>query len=201
MNTLNQLITRYPILSPCVDTIEDTFNMLQTLFRDGGKLLLCGNGGSAADAEHWSGELLKQFVKKRVMPDETRQALGDELADQLQPALPVIPFTGFTSLETAFANDCDSTYTYAQLVYALGKKGDALVGISTSGNAKNVCHALKTARALGLKTIGLTGATGGAMKALCDVCICVPENETFIVQELHLPVYHALCIMLEDALF
>jgi D-sedoheptulose 7-phosphate isomerase len=201
MTELDKLMERLPKLRACESDIQRAYEMLKGVFEDGGKLLLCGNGGSAADAEHWSGELLKSFVKARPANDAQRMALGDELADNLQRGLPAIPLTGFISLNTAYANDCNPPYVFAQLTYALARPGDALAGISTSGNSENVCLALRTARALGLKTIGLTGASGGRMHELCDICIRVPEQETYLIQELHLPVYHTLCLMLEDALF
>ena len=201
MKRLNELVTRYPVLESCRQDIETVFRDLMGVFSAGGKVLLCGNGGSAADAEHWSGELLKSFIKKRPLPEGDFEKMGAGLAGKLQRGLPAIPLTGFISLGTAFANDCDPHYIYAQLTYALGKPSDALIGISTSGNAVNVCQALATARAMGMNTIGLSGQAGGAMKALCDVCICVPGTETYLIQELHLPVYHTLCIMLEEALF
>ena len=167
----------------------------------GGKLLLCGNGGSGADAEHWAGELLKGFLSKRPLGNAERERLGEELASNLQGGIPAIPLTGFVSLRTAWLNDCDPDYLYAQLVYALGKPGDLLVGISTSGNAGNVGHALEVAAHNGLKTVALTGSGGGRAAELAQVAIKVPAQEVHFVQELHLPVYHTLCLMLEEAFF
>lgn len=200
MKALNELIDRYPMLENCRQDMEAVFRDLMGVFSAGGKVLICGNGGSAADADHWSAELLKTFVKKRPLPGTDVERLGPPLAANLQRGLPAIPLSGFIALNSAYANDCDAEYAYAQLTYALGKPSDALIGISTSGNARNVCHALSVARAMGLSTIGLSGQSGGAMKPLCDVCICVPCTETYLVQELHLPVYHTLSIMLEEAL-
>lgn len=167
----------------------------------GGKLLLCGNGGSGADAEHWAGELLKGFLSKRPLGCEERERLGEQLASNLQGGIPAIPLTGFLSLSTAWQNDCDPAYIYAQLVYALGKPGDLLVGISTSGNAVNVGHALEVASRIGLRTVALTGAGGGRAAALAQVTIKVPAQEVHLIQELHLPVYHTLCLMLEEEFY
>ena len=197
---LSDLIERYPALAPLRADVERAFALLREVFRSGGRLLLCGNGGSAADAEHIAGELLKGFAKRRPLSAARAAALGD-LAPRLQGALPCIPLTGFLALRTAWLNDCDPDFLYAQLVHALGRPGDALLGISTSGNATNVGHALRAARALGLRTLGLSGRTGGAMAGACDVLLCAPADETFRVQELHMPIYHALCRMLEDEFF
>jgi len=174
---------------------------MHTSLAGGGKLLLCGNGGSGTDAEHWAGELLKGFASKRSIGGELLSQLGAELAAQLQGALPVIPLTGFLGLRTAWQNDCDPDYVYAQLVLAFGRPGDTLVGMSTSGNSKNVALALETASKLGLHTVALTGAGGGKAAELAQTSIRVPACETYLIQELHLPVYHTLCLMLEDAFF
>ncbi len=195
------LLHNYPALQTCVDDIEAAFAVLRASYSDGGKLLLCGNGGSAADADHISGELLKGFQSRRPLPARERALLGDELADKLQGALPAIPLTAFSALGTAYTNDVDPQYIYAQLTLGLGRPGDVLLGISTSGNAVNVAHALRVARARGMHTLGLSGETGGAMLPLCDVCIRVPFRETYRIQEHHLPVYHVLCLLLEDHFF
>ena len=184
-----------------MEDIQAVFHSLRDSIRSGGKVLLCGNGGSGADAEHWAGELLKGFGHKRPLGCEDQQKLGAELAAQLQGALPVIPITGFLGLRTAWQNDCDPNYVYAQLVYGLGRPGDVLVGISTSGNSKNVCLALETACKLGLQTVALTGATGGRAAQIAGLSIRVPSCETYLIQEYHLPVYHTLCLMLEDEFF
>ncbi len=201
MSPLQTLLKHYPELDVCVPQIEAAFTLLKTSYATGGKLLLCGNGGSAADADHIAGELLKGFKSRRPLSPELRVKLGDTLSDNLQGALPAIPLGNFTALNTAYLNDVDGKFAYAQLVLGLGKSGDVLLGISTSGNAENVNHALSTARALGLKTIGLTGKTGGRMRENCDVCIHAPATETFRIQEFHLPLYHALCLMLEAEFF
>jgi D-sedoheptulose 7-phosphate isomerase len=196
-----QLIQRLPALEICAEQIEGAFSVMRDSYTGGGKLLLAGNGGSGADAEHWAGELLKGFLSKRRLGEIEREKMGDALADKLQGGLPAIPLTGFTALRTAWLNDCDPHYLYAQLVYALGRPGDVLVGISTSGNSKNVCHALDTAKKAGIKTIGLTGAGGGRVFEIADLTIRVPADRVHIIQEYHLPVYHTLCLMLEDAFF
>jgi len=201
MNELETLIERHPQLADCREDIQRAFDLLRDCFRDGGKALLCGNGGSAADCEHWSGEMLKGFEGDRAVSPAMRERLGPELADRLQGALPVIPLTGFTSLSSAYANDCHSAYIFAQLTLALGREGDTLVALSTSGNSENVIYACRSARALGLNVLGLTGGSGGKLSALCDVCIRVPAEKTYRIQELHLPVYHSLSLMLEAEFF
>ena len=193
---LENLIKRVPALSVCRDEIEKAFALLHASFRAKGKLLLCGNGGSASDAEHWAGELLKGFCKKRPLSPEERATLPPDLANRLQGALPVIPLTGFPSLSTAFANDVAPELIFAQLVWGLGNPGDVFVGISTSGNARNICAAAEAARAKGLVTIALTGQSGGKLSPLCDYSIRVPAKETYLIQEFHLPIYHCLCLML-----
>jgi D-sedoheptulose 7-phosphate isomerase len=191
---LNELITRFPELGVCRDSILSAVSVMQESLIAGGKILICGNGGSGADAEHWAGELLKRFSKVRPL----RAELPPELAAELEGALPAIPLTSFSAFQSAWANDRNPDYNFAQLVHALGRRGDVLIGLSTSGNAKNVNRAVTTAKALGLKTIGLTGAEGGELAAAVDVAIKVPANETFKVQELHLPVYHCICLMLDE---
>lgn len=198
---LAELIKRFPALKPCRAQIQDAFKILVSGFSSGGKLLVCGNGGSAADAEHIAGELLKGFISNRPLPVDQHERLGGDIAGELQQALPVIPLTGFLSLRTAYSNDCDPTWDYAQLTYGLGRPGDVLLGISTSGNAANVMHAVDVARKSGMPVIGMTGQHGGRLAETADVCIRVPDTETYKVQELHLPVYHTLCIMLETHFF
>ena len=205
---LEQLAARYPDLAPCLDDVEAAFTLLRDCFAAGGKLLLCGSGGSASDSEHIVGELMKAFELERPLPETVRagltEAFGDEgayLADRLQGALPAFSLVSQTALLTAVANDVDAGLIYAQQVYGYGRPGDALLGISTSGNSANILHALRVARALGLATVGLTGRSGGAMAELCDVCIRVPEDDTLRIQERHLPVYHALCKLLEQHFF
>jgi D-sedoheptulose 7-phosphate isomerase len=202
LNThLETLKRRHPALAPCIETIDQAFALMRDALRAEGTLFLAGNGGSAADAEHWSGELLKGFCKKRPLELEVRNRMRPEIATKLQGGLRAIPLTGFTAFTTAFANDVEPELAWAQLVHTLGHEGDVFIGLSTSGNAKNVCLAAEAARAKGLKVVGLTGQHGGALKPLCDLCICVPAMETYHVQELHLPTYHCLSLMLEDEFF
>lgn len=213
MNEISQrifhdLYDRYPRLLSCRDDICRAFDAVTQTFRSGGKLLICGNGGSAADAEHIAGELMKGFLLKRPTPagfrERMREMFGDEglkAAAKLQRALPAIALTGHIALSTAFNNDVDPALTFAQQVYGYGKPGDILMGISTSGNSTNVIKALWVAKALGVKTVGLTGKTGGSMASSCDICIKVPAGETYEVQELHLPVYHCLCSMIEAEIY
>jgi D-sedoheptulose 7-phosphate isomerase len=198
---LDYLVERLPVLAACREDVLKAFEIFVETFRNGGKALICGNGGSAADAEHWAGELLKGFEMTRPLSPESKQALPPELAESLQEAVPVIPLTGFTSLHSAFGNDVSAQYSLAQLTWALGTPGDCLVGLTTSGNSDNVLWAFKAAKAKGMTCIGLTGKTGGRAADLCDVCITVPESRTCLVQELHLPVYHTLCLMIESELF
>jgi D-sedoheptulose 7-phosphate isomerase len=198
---LTKLLAHRPELGICQDTINKIFLALSQSWRGGGKLLLCGNGGSAADAEHWAGELLKGFAQKRCLTQKEKDSLPDYLRDKLQGALPAIPLTGFVSLSTAFANDVDPQLTFAQLVWGLGNPGDVLTGISTSGNAANVCAAMEAAKAKGMIRIGLTGQGGGKLLSLTDLCLRVPASETYLVQELHLSTYHCLCLMLEEEFF
>jgi len=198
---LEDLLQRFPTLDVCAGDIERAFALLRDCYAGGGKALVCGNGGSAADAEHWSGELLKSFVRKRPLAADARRGLSARLAEGLQGALPMIPLTGFLSFRTAFANDADPELVFAQLVWALGRPGDVLVALSTSGDSANVCLAAEAASARGMRTVALTGETGGRLAELADVCIRTPARETHLVQELHMPVYHCLSLMLEDAFF
>jgi phosphoheptose isomerase len=207
-NELEKLVSKYPELSECVSDIESAFNILANAYRNDGKLLLCGNGGSASDCEHIVGELMKGFLLKRPVDEEFTQNLqqhfpedSDYLSAHLQGALPAISLVSHTALMTAFANDVAADMVFAQQVFGYGKAGDVVIGLSTSGNSKNVLNALKVARAKGLKTIGFTGKSGGEMRSVCDVVIRVPWEETLDIQERHLPVYHALCIMLEEEFF
>ena len=208
MEHLNLLIERYPKLAPVKDNIKTAFEIISDSYRKGGKLLIAGNGGSAADAEHITGELMKSFVKKRKIDDEfifninkIDSETAQYLVKYLQPGLPVIALPNNISLNTAAGNDIDGDISYAQQVYVYGQEGDVFLGISTSGNAKNVFYAAAAAKAKKLKVIALTGAKGGKLKYIADVSINVPETETYKIQELHLPVYHCLCLMLEDYFF
>ena len=208
MKHLDNFLERYPRLEPEKSNIMSAFNVLKESFANGGKLLIAGNGGSASDAEHIAGELMKTFAKKRALPDsfiEEIRNIDSETAEylipRLQPGLPAIALSGHASLNTACINDIDGYITFAQQVYGYGKEGDVFLGISTSGNSKNVIYAAGVARAKKLKVIALTGAGGGKLKQFADVNISVPETETYKIQELHLPVYHLLCLMLEDYFF
>jgi D-sedoheptulose 7-phosphate isomerase len=198
---INHLLQRRPELAECRSEIGKSFEVLRDCFQRGGKLLLCGNGGSAADAEHWAGELLKGFALKRPLKPSEKADLPTELGLKLQGSLPAIPLTGFVSLATAFGNDVDPQLTFAQLVWGLGKPGDVLIGISTSGNAHNVCAAMDAAKARGMYRLGLSERIGGRLNSHCDLCIKVPADETYLIQELHLPIYHCLCLMLEAEFF
>lgn len=208
MEQLNQLISRYPQLKSESDSIKSAFDIIVSSYSREGKLLIAGNGGSASDAEHIAGELMKTFTKKRKLPDAFIERLNNAdaeiaqyLVPRLQPGLPAIALSGHASLNTACINDIDGNITFAQQVYAYGKEGDVLLCISTSGNSKNILYASSVAHAKNLNIIGLTGDSGGKLKSHTDVCICVPETETYKIQELHLPVYHCLCMMLEDHFF
>ena len=205
---LNQLITRYPQLLPVKEDIGEAFKIIANSYSKGGKLLIAGNGGSASDAEHIAGELMKTFSKKRTLPPsfiadiaKVDAEISDYLLPRLQPGLPAIALSGHASLNTACINDIDGNITFAQQVYGYGKEGDVLLGISTSGNSKNVLYAAAVAKAKKLKIIALTGEGGGKLKPFSNVAICVPETETYKIQELHLPVYHIICMMLEDHFF
>lgn len=205
---LNELIARLPALKPCRGLIADAFALLSVSFAGGGKLLVCGNGGSAADGEHIVGELMKGFLLRRKLPERDAEKFarlfpedGAALASRLQRALPALSLNGHAALSSAFINDVDPSMVYAQQVWGLGREGDVLLGITTSGNSLNVLNAVKAAKAAGIKTVGLTGGSGGKLRGLCDVTVVVPAEETFRVQEYHLPVYHALCAMLEEAFF
>ena len=205
---ITELLNRYPSLCECKDDIEKAANAIIECYEKGGKLLLCGNGGSCADCEHIVGELMKGFLKKRPLSVEQKNKMknncnlvDDELLSKLQGGLPVIAIPSITALNSAFCNDVDPELVYAQPLMALAKENDTLIGISTSGNSKNVFGAVKVAKALGIKVIGLTGKTGGKLKETVDICICVPETETFKIQELHLPIYHYLCANVEEYFF
>ena len=205
---LEELLERYPELKEQRDNILAVYKVLEESYVNGGQLLVAGNGGSAADSEHIVGELMKAFIKPRKLQDDLQnklktvdEKLGTVLADNLQGALPSIAVTGHVGLSTAYLNDCNPLLSFAQQVNGFGREGDVFLGISTSGNSENILYALVTAKAKGMKTIGLSGRDGGKMKAFCDEIIIVPEKETFKIQELHLPVYHALCLMLEERFF
>lgn len=205
---LQMLEDRYPQLSRVMPQISQAFDLLSNCFESAHKLLLCGNGGSASDCEHIVGELMKSFVQRRSVSIQEKEALitissdrGAHLAKHLQPALRAISLTSHTALNTAFANDVDPASIFAQQVFGYGDPQDVLLCISTSGNSENVINAAITAKSLKLKTIGLLGKTGGELQRYCDVSIVVPGHSTAEIQELHLPVYHTLCIMLEKQFF
>ena len=205
---IGEVINRYPSLEASGRDIESALGILIEAYEKGGKLLLCGNGGSAADCDHIAGELLKGFMSKRPLSEEKKAemsrlcpSLSEETLGMLQGGLPAIALHSALAYNTAYCNDVSAELVYAQAVLSLGKEGDVLLAITTSGNSKNVLRACEVARALGIKVIGLTGRTGGKLKALSDVCITVPEDETYKVQEKHLPVYHAICAELEKHFF
>lgn len=204
----NKLFEAYPHLEICRQSIIDAYRIINTCYKSDGKLLICGNGGSASDSEHIVGELMKGFLLKRkpdqIMIEKLKNIYPDSwkhLTDNLQGALPAISLTNHAALSTAFANDVAPDMVFAQQVFGYAKDGDVLLGLSTSGNSKNVINAIKIAKTLGIKTISMTGENGGKMKDLCDVTICAPANETYKVQEYHLPIYHTLCAMIEAAFF
>ncbi len=205
---IDDLVSRHPQLESCKSEIREAYQTLEQAFSNDRKLLVAGNGGSASDSEHIVGELMKEFRMKRKVYASQAEALmqidphlGAVLANDLQGALPAICLTGHSSLTTAFMNDVNADLVFAQQVYGYGKPNDVFMGISTSGNSKNVLYAAVAAKAKGLKVIGLTGGRPNQLERFADVCIHVPETETFKVQELHLPVYHCLCLMLEERFF
>lgn len=205
MDYIKELIERYQALAICEKDIRAAADAIINSYKAGGKLIVAGNGGSAADSDHITGELLKSFVKKRKPEQKFLDALsaidpdtGSYLSDKLQGSLPAIALTNNSALMTASLNDVDGNVLFAQQVMGFGKKEDVFLGISTSGNSKDVIYALAVAKAIGVKTVALTGKTGGKCKALADISIVVPENETFKIQEFHLPVYHALCLTIEE---
>jgi D-sedoheptulose 7-phosphate isomerase len=208
MKHLELLIARYPKLSSCQEEICSAFEVLADCYDRGGCIFTCGNGGSAADAEHMVGELLKGFLLKRPLSDEDRaelQRIGKEdgafLADRLQYGLRAVCLMSQTAIASATANDQGGDLGPAQQLFALGQPGDVLVAFSTSGNARNVAYAALVAKQRGLKVIGVSGQSGGRLSTLADICIHAPETETYLIQEFHLPIYHCLCIMLEARYF
>lgn len=203
-----ELFQRYPVLESCRSEIWEAFEVLKESYSNDGKLLVAGNGGSAADSEHIVGELMKGFVKPRKLSDEFAsklraidEGMGTELAEKLQGAMPAIALVDHVALATAYLNDVDPLLGFAQQINGYGKAEDVFLAISTSGNSKNILYACTIAKAKGMKIVGLTGKDGGRLKEMSDVAIVVPESETFKIQELHLPVYHCLCLMLEEEYF
>ncbi|MDR2371029.1 MAG: SIS domain-containing protein [Treponema sp.] len=203
----DELVERYPVLRPLADGFFEAARILIEAYIGGKKLLVCGNGGSAADADHIVGELMKSFVIPRPLPEELKRKIreadpetGDHIAESLQRGYSAIALTQHNALISAFSNDEDPSLVYAQQTAGYGRPGDVFLGITTSGNSGNVIAAAVTGRAVGLTIIGLTGEGGGRLKKYCDVCLAVPAKETYKVQELHLPLYHCLCLAVEKTL-
>lgn len=203
---IKNLIDRYPALGEAEKDITLAAEMMIETYKNGGKLMVCGNGGSASDSLHIVGELMKEFAVKRPLSEDMKKALaeaGDDgyIGANLQGALPAVSLVGVTALESAYANDAAPDLGFAQQVFGLGNRGDLLLGITTSGNSKNVIYAAKTAKAKGIKTVALTGCGGGKIKDICDCAIVAPADETYKIQEFHLPIYHTLCLVLENEFF
>ena len=205
---IDLLIERYPVLAECRQSIIDAYLIMEETYEHDGKMLIAGNGGSAADSEHIAGELMKRFKTPRPVTPEFAEKLmaidpvrGEQLAKNLERSLMAIPLVAHEALTTAYINDVDGYGVFAQQLLGFGRPGDVFLGISTSGNSKNVIPATVVARALDMKVIGLTGAKGGELASVADVAVKVPETETYMIQELHLPVYHCWCLMLEDKFF
>jgi D-sedoheptulose 7-phosphate isomerase len=208
MDYLEQLVKRYPALKACEADIRSAYNILERSYEQGGKLFVAGNGGSAADSGHIVGELMKSFIKKRIPERHFLEKIfsidnetGNYLDNKLENGLPAISLCEHTALMTATLNDVDGNAVFAQQIYCLGVKGDVFLGISTSGNSRNIVYAMVVAKAKALHTIALTGRSGGKASSIADASIIIPEQETYRIQELHLPVYHALCLQLEDHFF
>ena len=201
MDAINELILSFENLRMLENEIRTSANLITESFSNGNKLLLCGNGGSCADCEHIAGEMVKQFAKERPLNPEIVEKLDPELSSDLHGGLPALSLPSMIGFHTAFNNDNNPEFAFAQQVVAFGKANDVLWGISTSGNSKNVLHAVKTAKALGLKTIGLTGENGGELSQIADITIKAPADNVAKIQELHLPIYHAICAFVEDKLF
>ncbi|MEN8157655.1 MAG: SIS domain-containing protein [Bacteroidota bacterium] len=207
-NELNRLIESLPALKSCIGEVREATDAITSCFENRGKLLICGNGGSCADADHIVGELMKSFEKKRPLTADLKNRLqiasperGSYIAEHLQRGLPAISLCAHGALVSAFSNDVDADLVFAQQVEGYGNPGDLLLAITTSGNSINVVDAAITAKAKGMTVIGMTGQSGGRLKAFCDITICVPAKITSEVQEYHMPVYHAICKCVEDHLF
>lgn len=205
---IDLLMNRYPVLDVCRADIIQAYFVMEECYMHDGKLLIAGNGGSAADSEHIAGELMKRFKTPRPVSPEFAEKLkaidskrGEELSMNLERGLMAIPLVAHEALSTAYINDVDGQGVFAQQLFGFGRPNDVFLGISTSGNSKNIISATVVARALGIKVIGLTGAQGGELAQVSDVSVKVPEKETFMIQELHLPVYHCWCSMLEERFF
>lgn len=195
---MEELLVRYPALEACREDMIAALKLICGTYKSGGKVLVCGNGGSAADCEHIVGELMKGFLKKRVVKDER---IPKELSEKMQGALPAVSLPSQCAILSAFINDVAPEMMYAQLVYGYAKENDLLIGISTSGNSENVVNAVRVAKCLGVKTLSLTGEAESRLSELSDVTVRVPERETYKVQELHLPVYHWLCAETEKIMY
>lgn len=195
---MKDLLKRYPSLSDCSEEIEKALELMLETYKNGGKILVCGNGGSASDSDHIVGELMKGFLSPRKVTDER---ISPELRENLQGSLPAISLCSQNAIMTAFINDVKPDMMFAQQVYGYAKSEDLVIGISTSGNSVNVVNAVKVACDMGVKTIALTGANGGKLSEICDVTIKAPETETYKIQEYHLPIYHYLCAKTEEYFF
>ena len=205
---IDRLLERYPALKSCRTDIIKAYLIMEDCYHHDGKLLIAGNGGSAADSEHFAGELMKRFQVPRPVTPEFAEKLmkidsvrGKHLAMTLERSLMAIPLVAHEALSTAYINDVDGIGVFAQQLLGFGRPGDVCLGISTSGNSKNVLSAAVVARALGIRVIGLTGAEGGELAMVADVAVKIPETETYMIQEMHLPVYHCWGMMLEDKFF
>lgn len=205
---IDLLIARYPALKDVRQDIIQAYLIMEECYEHDGKLLIAGNGGSAADAEHIAGELMKRFRSPRPVTADFAEKLksidpvrGADLAKNLECGLMAIPLVAHEAMTTAYINDVDALGVFAQQLFGFGRPGDVFLGISTSGNSKNVMSATVVARALGIKVIGLTGAKGGELAAVADACVKAPADETYMIQEFHLPIYHCWCLMLEDKFF
>ena len=195
---MEELLSRYSKLAECWDSIKKALDLMIDTYKNGGKVLVCGNGGSAADCEHIVGELMKGFLEKREVTDNR---ISEDLRKNLQGALPAISLPSQSAILSAFINDVEPDMMYAQLVYGYAKENDLVIGISTSGNSKNIVNAIEVARCMGVKTLSLTGRNESKLSDISNVTICVPETETYKVQELHLPVYHYLCAEVGKEMF
>jgi D-sedoheptulose 7-phosphate isomerase len=208
MKHVDFLIERYPTIETVKSEIIDAYLLMEESYENGGKLLIAGNGGSAADSEHIAGELMKRFKIPRPVSKEYAEKLkavdpirGTELVKNLECSLMAIPLVAHEALTTAYINDVDGLGVFAQQLFGYGREGDIFLGISTSGNSKNIMNATVVARASGIKVIGLTGSKGGELADVADVAVKAPEKDTYMIQELHLPIYHCWCLMLEDHFF
>lgn len=195
---MENLLNRYPSLENCKTDIEKAFNLILDTYKKGGKVIVCGNGGSAADSEHIVGELMKGFMLKRPVTDKR---IPEYLRKGLQGSLPAISLPSQSAILSAFINDVEPEMMYAQLVFGYAKENDMVIGLSTSGNSKNIVNAIEVAKCIGVKTLSMTGKMESKLSELSDVTIRVPETETYKVQELHLPVYHYLCAAVEKSMF